>query len=520
MNRLQSYYEQLQLPIKALIFGSAFIAFGSLLTNPYIIEIFNFDNPTVVMVANVALYGGGIILSYFPLLIFVKLLSHRVNEPNVVITGVAAYLIFLIVMMLLSTQSAEPAAYNPFIRFSVGNQEYKIFRTGVFGVGAVFLWIRYIYRTQKRAKSLAQSYLDQESTRFLNAVFGAIVIGVLFSFIWPRVVDSLYQFMRFVSSDSSNPMSLFAYGLVERLLTLGNLENIIHQEMWFGELGGAWLNSNNQTFTGDVSIWAAQLAEETNVLGLGGAGRYTTGYYVLNLFAVPGYLIAMFTLITNKQIKTRNLFLFIGLIVFSWLTGILLPIELLMLFTAPVLYIFHLFTTSLVYAVLGGLSVNIGFSYLGNLMFSTPGNIIDLMGLVQNSAVFAKLSNSLMILVLIGILTFFAYFAMTRFYFGKMAIDPLNISDKDERVNDFAERLGGLENIDSISNTPMHIYIRLFDRDKLNVAGLHRQGVTRIVETRNGFILSFGASSYMMQKEIQKQRAQLPPAEVAEEEEL
>ena len=85
-----------------------------------------------------------------------------------------------------------------------------------------------------------------------------------------------------------------------------------------------------------------------------------------------------------------------------------------------------------------------------------------------------------------------------------MAIDVLNIGTKQERVIEFIERLGGLENIEWISSTPTRVHVNLIDRDKLNVAGLHRQGVTRIVETRISFLLSYGAASYIIQSEINK----------------
>ena len=76
---------------------------------------------------------------------------------------------------------------------------------------------------------------------------------------------------------------------------------------------------------------------------------------------------------------------------------------------------------------------------------------------------------------------------------------------KKDRINDFVERVGGLENIKSITNTPTRIHVQLEDRDKLNVAGMHRQGVNRIVETKSGFVLSIGSSAYIYQQEIVKQ---------------
>lgn len=502
MNRLQRYYEQLQFPLKSLLFGSFLIFAGSLFTNPYLVATFRIENELISIAAKLSLYAGGLILTYFAVLFFVKLLSYRVNEPNIVVTGIIAYIIFTMVLVFMTPNLSQPNAYVSFFKVVIGKQSYSLMKTGVFGILAVYLWIRFVFRRSKKTRPLAHSYLDTEVFKLVNALFGAVVLGLVFSWVWPLLIDSLYRFMVFVASDQSNPMSLFAYGLVERILNLSSLDSILHQEMWFGELGGSWLSSGNETFVGDVNIWAAQLNYNAASIGIGGAGRYTSAYYVLNLFAVPAYLWATLSISTNKKTRRNNAWLFMGAVLLSATTGILLPFELMLLLTTPALYLFHLFMTSFTYAVLGGLSINIGFSYLGSLMFATPGNIIDLLGLMTNRVVFASIGTNIMIMLLIGFIIGVVYFVVTRVYYSKMALDPLNISNNQEKINDFIEYLGGLSNITAVSNTPMHLYVSLKEGDRINVTGLHRQGVTRIVETRFGYILSYGCASYIMQKEI------------------
>ncbi len=61
MNRLQTYYEQLQLPVKSLFFGSFLIAIGSLIANPYINSILKLDNATLVTISQILMSCGGII---------------------------------------------------------------------------------------------------------------------------------------------------------------------------------------------------------------------------------------------------------------------------------------------------------------------------------------------------------------------------------------------------------------------------------------------------------------------------
>lgn len=505
MNRLQNYYEQLQFPLKVMFLGSVFIGLGLLLTNPFITSIFILDNPVIMAIAHILLYTGGLILSYFILLFIVKLLDYKIEEPNIYVTLLISYVVFSLILMLMADKVTVEGSYSPNFVFKIGESTYELFKTGIFGIGALYLWIRFLYKRDSGVKSLSYGYLDRKIGKLLIALIGSVIIGVIFAWLWPIIVNSIYSFMQFVSLDSSNPMSMFSYGLMERILTLGGLDSILHEGMWFSELGGSWVSPTNGTlYVGDVNMWAAQLSEKTNVLGLGGSGRYTSAYYVLNLFAVPGYLMAIYTITTNRKNRINNLLLFLGAVLLSWISGVLFPIELVMLLTAPSIYGFHLFMTSFVYAVLAGLNVNIGFSYLGSLLFATPGNIVDLLGYVNNAVVFNTLQNSIYTMLLIGIVIGALYFIVVHFYYSRLAMDPLNITNKEDRITDIIEFLGGVENIENIDNTPMHIYISLKDRSIISVNGLHRQGVTRIVETKNGFILTYGGGSYSVQQAINK----------------
>lgn len=510
MNRLQTYYEQLQLPLKSLFFGSALIALGALIQNPYLNNVLMLDNSLLVTLSTIALTSGGIILSYFPIYVFIKLLSHEKNEPNIVVTGMMSYLVFLGVMLLLSPTTSEPATYLDYFSFQINGKIHLLYHTGIFGILGIFLVVRYIYRkTPEKRRASQVSYIDRETNKLVASLFASGVLGALFAFGWPVVIDSIYSMMEFISNDVNNPMSLFAYGALERLMALANLEAILHQEFWLNALGGTWMNIAGETFTGDVNIWTAQMRETLNVFG---GGRFTSASFIMNLFAIPGYLVAIWSILTNKRVRTRNLTILIAAIVISMLGGILLPIELLMILTSPTVYFFHLFMTSFVYAIMSGFQVALGFSYLGNLTYATPGTLPDLLGISQNSVLFSKI----MIMLLVGVIVFFIYLAFTRFYYETMALDILSVSNNKQRVQNFVESLGGIDNIETISSSITRIHLELTNRDELNVASLHRQGVTRIVETRQGFVLSLGSSAFMIQKAVNKELKTRPVLEQEE----
>ncbi len=78
----------------------------------------------------------------------------------------------------------------------------------------------------------------------------------------------------------------------------------------------------------------------------------------------------------------------------------------------------------------------------------------------------------------------------------------MNVGNQKEEVQGFIDRVGGIDNIISMSSTPTKIHLALEDEDNINVGGLHRQGITKIVQTRQGYVLSYGAGSFMLQREV------------------
>lgn len=501
MSRLQTYYEQLQLPIKTLFLAAVLVAIGSIIANPFLSSILLLDNPLFTTISNICLYSGATILSYFPIYVFIKLIMFRSNDSNAVIVGLLAYATFVIALTLLAPTNLSSAAYASNVTIVLQTANYQVIRTGIFGVSAIYIMLRRVYRTRGNGRVYPlSSFIDKDLVRLIKALIYAIIIAWVFSYIWPIVIDGIYTVVRFITDDVNNPMSLFLYGGFERLLTLTNLSSIVHQELWLGSMGGTYVNSVGQTIVGDATIWMSQIQENVSVLGIGGYGRYSSGYYVLNLFAVPGYVLALSTTISDrKQFQKNIIYMMLG-VVLSVLSGMLFPIEIVMLLTSPTLYIIHLFFSSFIYAAISGLSAILGFSYLGVLRAANPGNLLDLIAIARNSVIV----NKVQIVLLLGVIMFLIYFVVTRFYFSRMALDILNIGNKRQKVDDFIDGLGGLGNIDTISSTPTRLFVSIQAREKLNVGNLHRQGVTRIVESRKGFILSYGSASFMLQKEINK----------------
>lgn len=502
MNKLQVYYEELLLPIKSLFVALGLIALGTILGNPFINDLFSrFSHPLLTTITNVLLVSGGLILTCFPYFVFVKLLYTRTEEKNIVVVGIISYLMFIIMVMFFGPKNMPANMYMPFINISLNRVDYRIANTGILGLIGIYLIVKRVYAKPMIAKNTNYAkVIDRDTVRLVKCVSYAVVFGLIFAWILPYISQGIYGVLNFVASDIGNPMSLFAYSGFERILQIFGFHNVVRNEMWFGSLGGTWNSLANITYIGDVNIWAAQLSESIAVLGIGSTGRFTTVYYILNIFAAPAYLAALATTVSDKKKFRRSLVtVFIGTML-SLLSGVWYPLEVLMLLSTPILYIFHIFMVGFISAMLLGISTTLGFSYMGILNAATPGNIIDLIGLSRNSII----NQQILQLILFGVLVFFVYFYVIKFYFNNIAIDMLNVGTKDDEVTDFIERLGGLDNIETISSTPTKVHVLLRDEDNINPAGLHRQGVTKIVQTREGYILHYGAGSFMIQKDINK----------------
>ena len=499
MNRIQIYLEDLQLPIKSMFVGIVLIAVGSVLGNPLVNELFLMNAPLVMQISRILLFMGGLILSCFPYIVFVKLLYSRSNDKNIAIVGIVSYLVFLVMILFFSPRNLPESAYSKILKITIINDTYPLIKTGILGLIGIYYIVKSIYKKPARQRIGGfTKVFDPELARFIKSLFFSILFGIVFALVYPIFMEGIYGVIRFIAQDVNNPMSMFAYGSFERILSVLNLESILHNEMWFGSLGGTWNSLSNVTYIGDVNIWAAQLMDSIKVLGVGSAGRFSTVYYVLNLFAMPAYLTALLTTVSNKKDRRRGIITVVLGTLLSIFSGITLPLEIILLLTTPILYFSHLFLVGFMSAVLLGLGTTIGFSYLGVLSAATPGNILDLISLSRNNII----NTQIITLLLFGVIVFVLYFYLTKFYYSKIAIDILNVGNQKEEVQGFIDRVGGIDNIVSISSTPTKINLALKDEDNINVGGLHRQGITKIVQTRQGYVLSYGAGSFMLQREV------------------
>ena len=312
----------------------------------------------------------------------------------------------------------------------------------------------------------------------------------------------------FIARDLNNPVNLFLYGIIERLADNAGLHLIIRRLFWFGELGGSWSDAFGVNFLGDVAVWTGQIKE--GIINAG-TGRLITPYYVLNLFAIPAYLISTYQTFTDK-IEKRRVFAFLSLaVVASILFGTLMPIELFLLFSAPLLFVFHLSMTGILFALFSALRISIGYSYVGNAVGAVPGSLVDLLIHVRTPA----LQRPLLIILVVGLLTGLIYYAMSTYYYRKGAVNFITVDEKDSMIEELLNCIGGLENIKLINSSIRTLNIQVYDRNAVDFHKIRHHYIARIVESKAGYQLTYGASSHILWMAIQQRLKDLAYTERA-----
>ena len=135
----------------------------------------------------------------------------------------------------------------------------------------------------------------------------------------------------------------------------------------------------------------------------------------------------------------------------------------------------------------------IGYRFTGAISVATPGSIVDLLVLIRNPFY----QRALIILLFIGLMTFLLYYAVTSYYYHKGAISIINPNEKELVISELLDSLGQVENIKMINASIGKIIVQVHERNYVDFSKI-RHRATKIVETRAGYAISYGASSYML----------------------
>ncbi|MGM9941618.1 MAG: PTS transporter subunit EIIC [Bulleidia sp.] len=507
MRNWHSLYEILKFPLQMVILSVVLCGLGNLIVNPYYGLSMIVDSEGLRICGQIIQRTGTFMLVNYPLFFMISAVIKKGSSAITVISALSGYVAFLVSTMFFAPSNLTTNAYTSTFglsytttsAFTSGVTKYPL-QTGVLGaVIVVFITLFMFSMSRKKSEYGFFSFISKEMTCVVGTTVLSGIAGIAVSFVWPYFVSLIQNIVSFIANDTTNPINMALYGIMDRTSNLFNLSALVRQPFWYTIQGGSWMSLTGASITGDVNIWASQIAS-SSVTPL--TGRFITPYYILNLFAMPAMMAAMYSLCNEPVSKRKYRGAMVACILISWLSGSLLPLEIMMLFLCPFLLLIHLGLSGILFALLQSMHIYLGYNSASTLLISAmPGTLPEFLSYLGNPA----LRSTLLWVVIVGIVTAVVYFVVTRLYFLHMAVDLFQTGDLERMVAAVIKGVGGLENIRRIESSFDSLTISLYDPTKLRPSRFRSLGVFRIFDTRSGFRINLGACSTMVKNEIEHQ---------------
>lgn len=501
MRSYRSLYEMLLFPISVLYFATFLLGIGNIITNETFSYFINIDNDFVRLAAECMIRIGTFLIAQFPLLFLFRLTARKAGSATTILSAFSGYVAYLVITMYFSNQDLPASAYSSILGLSMTTAGSATVRSGVHyplqtGIVATAIVAVITLTSHNHSRTRSEysffSFISRDTWCVIRTVVLSSIAAVFVTLLWPYVVRSIVTAINYIAGDTTNPVHLMLYGALERILMTLNLGTMIRSPFWYGANGGTWISIAGANIAGDVNIWTAQL-EASSLSGM--SGRFITPYYVINIFAVPGMLLAFQTLQTDSMERRRLRMFYILIAVISILSGCLLPLEITLLLLCPLLFLFHIGYMGLLYGVFQAMRIYLGYNYHGtSTLTAMPGTLLEYLSYLPNPS----MHNTLIRILIVGVISFAVYFLMTRLYFKRLALDLFHTGYKDEVVRGTIDAIGGIENIKMIHSGTERLIISLYDSDLLNVEKLRSLGAVRVTETKAGYAIGYGARSTMI----------------------
>lgn len=502
MKRWTLIYENLKLPIRITYFGFVMIAIGSLILNENVNIFYTFTSPFILSLANLLLQIGQTVIKALPLFFLSNLVAKKANSGVPITMAVIGYLTFLVVTMLFSTNSTmSNLAYanNIGISFSSGNVTYYPLHTGLLGAFLVAFVTRYSYiRSRNRSNSSFLGFVNKDTAAIIYNILLCGLLGFLVTLVYPFCYAIVQDVIVYVARDLSDPIRIGIYGVADRVMSIFGLGDMIREPFWYSGQGGSYITLSGQNVVGDVNIW--RFMQEANAT-YAGCGRFITPYYAINFFVIPAIYLGMFFSISDKKEKKRSILFFVLAIVISVLYGNPLPLELLLLFTSPLLLCFYLFVVLVLFYIFSSLNIFLGFIYSGSTIVAMPGSFPDYIIQLRDPILF----DSVLGIFIVGVIAFVICFIATKLYYGKFAYNLLNTNKVNDLIENLSLSVGGLDNITQATCGLFRVKLELANLEAVSFAKLSKLGASRITEIKEGLMIEFGSSSPVIAKALNKE---------------
>lgn len=297
----------------------------------------------------------------------------RKSDGSTALAAVIGYLVLTEVLTVLAPMNAPWGG-----TFGAGEAGAETINYGVLGGIVIGIVAALLYQRFYRIK-LPPYLAFFGGRRFVPIItaFTAVLIAVLFAFIYPLFDAVITGFGEWVTNPGNSVLGGFVFGTVNRLLIPFGLHHLLNNLPWFQF--GSYETASGEIANGDIFRFLA---------GDPTAGIFMTGFFPIMMFALPAAALAIWhTAKPSRRKVTGGIMVSVALTAF--LTGITEPLEFAFAYVAFPLYVVHAVLTGTSLALVNALDIRSGFTfsagaidYLLNFRIAEQPLMIIVIGLV------------------------------------------------------------------------------------------------------------------------------------------
>ena len=445
-------------PISLLPLAGLCLGLGTLFTNALNIKIYGLQNilgkvyfvgDTLTVTKTTVLYEcliilsklGNVIFSNLPLLFAIgtAFAFAKYEKPTAALMGGVFFLIMhQTINGLLSTTIIPGVSLvadtpeNPYAMLMAGQSVIlgiQSLQMGIFGgivAGLMTAGIHSRYCKMKLYSNMnslsVAEFFKLSKLPALLTVICAIFTGVVLYVVWPLVQMGVANLGFFIKN--TGYVGTFLFGFIERILMPFGLQNVFSLPLMYTKTGGEMI-AGGTSIQGFQNMFLHHLTDSATKKFSVNYTRFMTGKYLFMMFGLPAASLAMY----NAASKDRKKFiagLLFSVSFVSFLVGFTEPLELLLLFTAPLLYVIHIILAGLSFVAMQIMNIATGVSFSGGL------TDYYLFGVLQGQA-----KTGFTAIIPLGIAYFIIYYLLFRILISKFNLKTLgreNIVQYDKEI--------------------------------------------------------------------------------------
>ncbi|MGG5318547.1 glucose PTS transporter subunit IIA [Enterococcus sp. AZ072] len=492
LDKLQKFGPAMMIVIAVIPVGGLLLGLGTIMQNEtFVQDIPLLGSSVIVAIATLFSSIGGLILGNLPILFSVAIAEGLSDHDG--IAALSAVLSFLTLNTAIGsylgitteTMAKDPAMYTTVLGIPT-------LQTGIFAGIVVGLTVAWTYKKFKDIK-FPQALSFFQGKRFVPIIniFAACIVAIPFALVWPAIQSGILS-LADTMVNSQSPLTLYIYGLVNRLLIPFGLHNLWYPPFFFQF--GNYTTVAGEVVHGDINIFLAQIADGVPVT----AGSFSGGCYLFPAFCIAAAL--AITKMAKPENRKRILGLFSAGIVTVLFTGISEPIEFVFLFTTFPLYIIHSFFMALSFPLLNIFGVHVGSTFCGGIMD------FIVYGVLQNAPGWALI---IPLNLIVGVAYYFLFKLIIKVFDFKTPGREDAVSETSSKkipVDDLAysvyNGLGGSSNISSIDACATRLRVSLNSLENIDKDDFVQMGASGVMQVGTSLQIIFGTQAGFLKEQI------------------